>query len=564
MRPDSRRKLQLVLAAIYYFALICFVLRPASPWDQNSLPIKQKNLQVVAMFNAWTIWWNAESLTTAKANYWQAPIFHPDEFSLAYSEPQPATLMVAPILWAGNSPARAYLVYLYASLFLNAFVTLLLVQARSRSVFVGFVAGAFVLMLPLVHASLDVLQLVPIWAIVWTWISASKLLRQPSLKRGLITGFAFGCVCLISLHQALMMTVLLGFTGWLLFTKQFSWRLVSSSLVAVSFATVIVFPLASTIQKAVKQHEFERNPDLVQKLSALPSSYLNLPGNPLIHADPDARLPREHLCVGWIKMLLGFFAICVMVKRRKWDRWILFLAFTCLMAFCLSLGPHLQIGTWQPWQLMARLIPGVAQVRSAYRYAYFVQLSVVLLAVEGVRVLFVWNRHPMRSTRQRRLTSTVLLSLVMASVLETYPSAPTLAGVPSAGQERPWVTFLKEQTQDEHAIACFPFATGNGLAEYDTTALWMYYGTMHGKPMVNGYSGFFPKSYFSLRDLVNEQFPSITVIEELRERDVEYLVVLRSSYSVSEIMSDSKLASAVELVVEDPAGIDIYRLKPSR
>ena len=189
MKPDSRRKLQLVLAAIYYFALICFVLRPASPWDQNSLPIKQKNLQVVAMFNAWTIWWNAESLTTAKANYWQAPIFHPDEFSLAYSEPQPATLMVAPILWAGNSPARAYLVYLYASLFLNAFVTLLLVQARSRSVFVGFVAGAFVLMLPLVHASLDVLQLVPIWAIVWTWISASKLLRQPSLQAGTHYGF---------------------------------------------------------------------------------------------------------------------------------------------------------------------------------------------------------------------------------------------------------------------------------------------------------------------------------------------------------------------------------------
>ena len=152
----------------------------------------------------------------------------------------------------------------------------------------------------------------------------------------------------------------------------------------------------------------------------------------------------------------------------------------------------------------------------------------------------------------------------MASVLETYPSAPTLAGVPSAGQERPWVTFLKEQTHAEHAIACFPFATGNGLAEYDTTALWMYYGTMHGKPMVNGYSGFFPKSYFSLRDLVNEQFPSITVIEELRERDVEYLVVLRSSYSVSEMMSDPNIAKSLEFVLEDPAGIDIYRLKPSR
>ena len=202
---------------------------------------------------------------------------------------------------------------------------------------------------------------------------------------------------------------------------------------------------------------------------------------------------------------------------------------------------------------MARLIPGVAQVRSAYRYAYFVQLSVVLLAVEGVRVLFVWNRHPMRSTRQRRLTSTVLLFAcygICAGDLSPLP--PHLRVSLRRGRERPWVTFLKEQTQDEHAIACFPFATGNGLAEYDTTALWMYYGTMHGKPMVNGYSGFFPKSYFSLRDLVNEQFPSITVIEELRERDVEYLVVLRSSYSVSEIMSDSKLASAVELVVEDP------------
>jgi cell fate (sporulation/competence/biofilm development) regulator YlbF (YheA/YmcA/DUF963 family) len=90
----------------------------------------------------------------------------------------------------------------------------------------------------------------------------------------------------------------------------------------------------------------------------------------------------------------------------------------------------------------------------------------------------------------------------------------------------------------------------------------MYYGTMHGRPLVNGYSGFFPESYYDLRRLVNEEFPSQKTFQEFRARQVEFLVVLRSVYARKE-MSAAVEAKEVEHVLADSSGIDIYRLMPA-
>src|SRR5690606_18272581 len=83
----------------------------------------------VPLFNAWTIWWNCDRLAHGFRGYWDAPIFFPEQQTFAFSEPQPATLMVAPVLWGSGSPILAYNAYLWLSLLLNGLVTLWLLKS---------------------------------------------------------------------------------------------------------------------------------------------------------------------------------------------------------------------------------------------------------------------------------------------------------------------------------------------------------------------------------------------------------------------------------------------------
>jgi len=52
----------------------------------------------------------------------------------------------------------------------------------------------------------------------------------------------------------------------------------------------------------------------------------------------------------------------------------------------------------------------------------------------------------------------------------------------------------------------------------------MYYSTTHWRPLLNGYSGFAPPSYFELLDRLRG-FPDTASIAYLRQRRVRYLLV---------------------------------------
>ena len=53
---------------------------------------------------------------------------------------------------------------------------------------------------------------------------------------------------------------------------------------------------------------------------------------------------------------------------------------------------------------------------------------------------------------------------------------------------------------------------------------YLYGSTFHWKPIVNGYSGYYPPTYLR-RVRMMEQFPSPRAIEYLREEHVRYVVI---------------------------------------
>jgi hypothetical protein len=152
----------------------------------------------------------------------------------------------------------------------------------------------------------------------------------------------------------------------------------------------------------------------------------------------------------------------------------------------------------------------------------------------------------------------VILALV--SAFEICPTPLAFVQTPNEAVNAGWIKYIREQTPRGQGIACFPFAAGDRVEDFDITTRWMYYGTFHGVPLVNGYSGYFPTEYFEFQDAANAGTLSASLLEKLVRAKVEFLVVNRNLISEDKMRKRDWGQFRLERVLQDPVGVDIYRL----
>lgn len=249
---------------------------------------------------------------------------------------------------------------------------------------------------------------------------------------------------------------------------------------------------------------------------------------------------------GTAKLFLVPFGLVGALLAQGRRRWGLFAATFGAVAFGLSLGPTVRIEPWvpvvgeaNPYELLQRFVPGFALIRSPFRFALFVQLAAVWLSIEALDLLNPqrWRQRGSSSTdghsadgtapRQvevtevsathpalnspppakawQRLACGWWAPLVVFSALlmfEVWPPQQSLFTCPSTREAPAWVLWLRDHSDKGDAVICLPFPTGYTVGDYQETAVWMYWGTMHRRPLVNGYSGFFPKAFVDLKELL--------------------------------------------------------------
>lgn len=518
-------------------------LQPAS-----HIPRGDEKAGTVPFFNLWTLQWNIDQLMSGYPNYWDAPIFAPTRGTFAFSEPQPLSALLAAPLWLGlASPALAYNALVLLFLTLNGWFAYWLLRVWDLPPLPALLAGLIVQSLPFIAQEMGVLQLLAIFGFTWFLLYLHRFLalhpaaagtaqaRRSRLGLALALPVTFFTCGYYGLFTLLFLP--LAFLGQLR-RNHLNARTLGHLAAIGLLALVLTGPILWAQRERLVDLGLSRNTPAIGANSARLEYYGNFLDHNLwwsrfLHLQPGQ---GQRLFPGLGLMLLA--SLGVLAPQRP--RIKLYLLLAVVLALLLSLGLQLRLGQVEPYQWLRQYVPGLAQLRSPFRFAVLVQLHLALLAGLGLQVV-----------SSRKSVQVIAAALV---IFEALALPLPLQPLPETALAAPWQTWLNNRRQPA-TIVRLPFAPGSSTVDFEQTTIWMLEGRTLSSDMVNGYSGFFPEDHPLLREEMR-RFPTQRGLMLLHDRGVDYIVVDR-------IRTDTRQAAAVErqfpLAFEDPVfGISIY------
>jgi len=523
---------------------VFLLLAVASTWPLASqidaaIPTGRERVATVPLFNLWTVWWNADRAAEGFANYWNAPIFAPAENAFALSETQPTTAVVAPVVWTSESRALAYNLYLLTMLVANGWAGSVLVRGLTNNRFVGICGGAALLLLPFVHWQLGVLQLAQLSGILLTLHFLIRFLTDYRMNDALLAGVATGLCYLSCNYYGYQLCLTLLFALPVLLAKRCNVRrLATGGAIAVVVASAIILPIALPQLSTSSRHSWDRRSETVSRLSAVQDDYLRtLWRGPLsCSTNSKARFP---LSPGLACSTLAIVGAVAGLRRKDTRRVTLFLLLFLVVAAQLSLGPRWVFLGQRPFEYLAEWLPGLSAMRSPHRFAVLVQVSCILLASLSFAPVNSEEAVDDRCAAGKALAASLaaslsakwgraiqwgLVALYCGVLAESWPEQPGLYALPAYDQQRPWIEWLRTETQPDDIVANLPFSSGRSVSDYQDTTVSMLWSTYHKRRLANGYSGFFPKEFVRLKADV-QNFPDDKSVVELRMAGVRWCVV---------------------------------------
>lgn len=547
---------------LLYVLLAAWAIWPAPRHAYRTLPTASTPSATVPMLNAWTIWWNVDRLSHLGRGYWNAPIFHPERGTFAFSDPQPATCAVAPVLWLTGSPIAAYQVYLLLSLVLNGVFTVRVLRTLRADRWIALAGGVGVLLLPVAHQRIEVLQLVPIWGVLWSIDVLIRLHRRPRGLLGLELAAALLAVFSTSVHHGLFWGLLLLSTAWITIRPRRWKRWCVGMAVAGGTTLMLLLPLLLPMQRIHSAHEFQRQDAMVRALSASPGQWCELPPGALWPTRQDAARSLS-LSPGWGRLVIAVAGFLLLFRRRRKRPIACFLAAILALALLLSLGLNLSLGAWEPWTMLRRTVPGFSQVRSPFRFAYFAQLAVILLAAWGLQQGVVHVRRTARPWPRYLGTGALVLAGLLIA-LEVLPPRVYAVSVPDVTRPVDWRQYLRHHVREGQGVVCLPLARGETVEAHRQTTWWMLHATQHQAALVNGYSGFFPDSWYRMSRALTRDPLSRETLAMLVEANVAYLVVDRRQVRLIPTPAPQADGRQLVRVFRSSEGIDIWQLPTAR
>ncbi|HVH27636.1 MAG TPA: glycosyltransferase family 39 protein [Vicinamibacterales bacterium] len=454
------------------------------------------------LFSTWRLAWIAHQLAHDPLHLFNANIFHPASYTLAFSDSVlvPA-FMAAPLLWLGVPQLVVYNLVFLAGFALSGVGMFVLVRSLTGQTGAALVAGFVFAFLPFrymhyAHLELQMAQWMPLglWAL-------HRTLREGRLRDGLLTGLFFALQVYSAMYYGVFFaTFLIPLVGTLLLAggRPVLQRSLRPLVAGAGLAALLIAPL-SIPYVAARSAVGERPMREIAFYSAMPADYLTADSrNALVGASTGRFAKQERaLFQGIVVPLVALVGLWPPMSAARIGYLI-----AMLLAFDVSLGVN-----GVSYGFLHLLVPPYRGLRVPARMAILVGLSLSILAGYGIARL---------TSRRSRLAASCISLVVALLVFVEY--RPTL--VLNRVRTTPPPVYERLRHEPTSVLLELPLKSPDIYLE----PVYMYFSTFHWHNLVNGYSGFSPPTYSKLLNLIMT-FPDDESVAELRRRGTDFVIV---------------------------------------
>ena len=475
-------------------------------------------------FNMWRLQWIAHALATSPRDLFNGNIFYPEPRTLLFSDAMLVQgFVAAPLIWLAAPPVFVHNLLLLGAIVCSAAAMFALVRHLTGSRGAALLAGTIFAFAPyrfehIMHMELQ-----------WTmWMPAAFLAMHRTFDRGrmrdgLATGAAVVLQMLSSIYYGVFLATLLAISGLLLPLGE-NWTTVRRAIRPLVVGAVLAAALVGLYARPYLQARDrvgERSTGEVRVFAARPGDYLITPRENWLYGPLQKRgEPERRLFPGAIPILLAAVALLLRVPSRP----IVLYVVIAVAAFEASMGFR-----GYSYSFLHEHVKAFHALRAPARLGIFVVFALAVLAGFGYTFLAA-------SLRARgRL---ILLLALLTGVLGEFFTTVQLVAYPNTAPP----VYRLLATLPPGVVAEFPMPKVKSLPGQD--ARYSYLSTFHWKPLVNGYSGFYPPTY--IQRLVDVRwFPEPFSLRVLERANVRYIVVHESGYADYDVYEQT--LSALEL-----------------
>jgi hypothetical protein len=456
-RPPSPRPVGAgeVVASIAGYALLLAVMSwPLVKDLAHTGPMDRPD----GRLNAWILAYVGETVWSAPRRLFQAPNFHPLPDALAFSENLllPAALL-APVRKLGG-PVLAYNMGLLGSLLLSGLGAQLLVRRVTGDRLAAFVAGAYFAAGPhrwtrLSHLHAQVTVFLPL-----ALLALDRFWERRSLRRALAVGLTLALQGLASIYLGAITAAALAVATAVAVLGGLRPRDLGRLAAGFLLAGALLWPLAAPY---LRMREFQGQEFTLETVSTYAASLPSYAASgvalwgPLTQRHLDPTTLRDTLFPGLVALALGIAGLAAAPRRY---RAVAVIASAAAIVF--SLGPDTAL-----YRFLHEHVVLVRGVRALSRFALIPVLALSVLA--GLAL-----------SGRRRLVALAALGLMMVESANLPLRLGRYEGPSPASR---WLAGR------EGAVLVLPLAENDTLAMLDSLA--------HGRPLVNGDSGFIPRPF---------------------------------------------------------------------
>ncbi len=455
-------------------------------------------------FSIWNVAWVARTLVVDPLHVFDANIFYPHRWTLAYSETNlGAGVLAVPVYWATRNPYAAHNAVFLLSFVLSGAGTYYLVRylvADRRAAVIAAIGFAFC---PYVFAHTPHIQLLMTAGLPLSLLAFHRLADHPTAKRGVVLGMTMALQAFFCGYYAVFVALLVGYGIVVLAVVRPLWRSVSywkAVAVAAGIAITGAAPLFLLYASFQRTTGFGRSLDAARQYSADWRAYFA--SSAYAHAWILKLIDhwKEVLFPGFTLLAFGAIGLAVGWLGRGRSRELsLMYGGLAILAFWISLGPDAGL-----YGLLYNSLPVFTLLRAPGRFGLVVVLGLSVLTGLSCSVLFARVRRPV-------LVATMLIAVVTAELLVPLRFFP----VPPVEPAYRVLATLPHGAVLEMPVYSYQFRFARTRYMLSSTTHWM--------PLVNAYSDYIPQDFLEKADTLGG-FPSRESFKLLERDRVRYAV----------------------------------------